>query len=52
MSVYEYHYCDLDPEKKGCRPGSRKECEHLKCLAIKSSQGINCPHFMYRKEKE
>lgn len=42
---YEYHFCELDPERKGCKPGSRPECKELK-------NGLNCQHFKYRKEKE
>ncbi len=46
----EYHYCALDPTQNGCRPGSRKECEHLK--GVKFAQGITCPNIVYRKENE
>jgi len=40
----EYCYCNLDPDKKSCKPGSRPECRYL-------TSGILCPYFMNRKEK-
>lgn len=47
--LFEYHYCSLDPEKKGCRPGTKKVCEHLK--GLKTGHGVTCPHIEYRKEE-
>lgn len=41
---YEYHFCELDPEQKGCKPGSRPECTG-------KISGLDCPHFKQRKEK-
>ena len=27
---YEYHFCELNPKQKGCKPGSRPECKDKK----------------------
>ncbi len=43
--LIQYHYCNLDPEKRGCVPGSRQECRDCK-------EGIGCQHFKHRKEGE
>ena len=42
--LIQYQYCDLDPEKEGCKPGSRPECLNIK-------RGVNCQYFRYRKEE-
>ena len=43
--LIQYHYCDLDPEKKGCLPGSQPECKWVK-------SNVNCQYLKYRKEGE
>ena len=42
--LIQYHYCDLDLEKKGCIPGSQPECKWAK-------SNVNCQYLKYRKEE-
>lgn len=41
----EYCYCNLDPDKKSCKPGSREECKDV-------INELTCPYFTQRKEEK
>lgn len=45
--VFEYHYCDLDPKKNGCKVGKYKECE-----GKKNTVNTKCKYYRQREEKE